>query len=134
MTQITNLSQQKSLASDEVDLTGVRITGHNLLVQPVKADDKTETGVYLPDSVRDDVSYLNNVCKVLVVGPTAYTQDMFKGEAWCKEGDYVVIPKNVGQKLLLKGTPVTLVSCDRVIMVVDEPKFLDPKFNITTSH
>lgn len=129
--------QQQSIVDDEtssidteVDISGFNITGWNLLVQPITVEEKTKGGIFLPDKYKDDASYLSNICRVLMVGPTAYTQEKFQGETWCKEGDFVLVPKLVGQKLKLRGVPVTIVACDRVIAKVDDPKTIDPMFNM----
>jgi co-chaperonin GroES (HSP10) len=74
-----------------------------------------------------------NVCKVLAVGPTAYTQERFETTGpWCKPGDYVLIPRLGGMKLKYKGTPLTLISCDKVLVKLDDPKDVDSHFNIST--
>ncbi len=130
MIQLSTLSNAKSEENPDLDVSDLNITGWNVLVQPLKVDEKTKGGVYLPDAYKDDVSYLTNVCKVLKVGSLSYTQDQFKGETWCKEGDYVLIPKNTGTKILFKGHPLTLIACDRVLAVVKDPKDLDLNYNI----
>jgi len=119
------------MAAGPVDTSGFNITGYNILVQPTKVDEKTKGGIYIPDEAKDDINYLNNICLVLALGPTAYTQEGFNGVPYCKVGDYVLIPKNSGTKILLRGVPVVLVACDRVLAVVDDPATIDPKFNIT---
>ena len=116
------------------DLGGFKLTGHNLLVRPVHTEGKTAGGIILADKTKDDVAFLMNVCKVLQIGPTAYTQTMFeKSGPWCKEGDFIMIPKISGTKLDFKGVPLTIVACDKVIAVIDNPKDIDPNFNISTN-
>jgi co-chaperonin GroES (HSP10) len=133
MTQLSILDDDKTDVTVEVDTSDIQIFGWNLLLQPVKIADTTKSGIILPDKFKDDISYLNNVCRVLKVGSLAYTQEMFKGEHWCKEGDFVLIPRNTGQKLLLKGVPVIIIGCDKVIASVTTPEVVDPKFNVATA-
>lgn len=130
--QLSRTNQEKSNAKDEdPDLDGFQITGHNLLVMPVEIEGKTKSGLILTDSTREDIAYLMNVCKVLQLGPTAYTQECFKNSGpWCKKGDYVLIPKITGQKVKFKGKPLTIVSCDKVIAVIDDPATVDTNYNI----
>jgi len=131
MKTLTILDETKTKMSEgPVDFSGFNLQGWNILVQPTKVDEKTKGGIILPDEARDDVAYLNNVALVLAVGPMAYTQEAFKGVAWCKPGDYVLLPKNSGTKILLRGVPVLLIACDRVLAVIDDPATIDPKFNI----
>jgi len=132
MEQVSILSD-KTTSSEEKDpdLKGFKLTGHNLLVKPIHVEAKTKSGIIISDQTADDASYLMNVCKVLLVGPTAYTQDMFKETGpWANVGDYVMIPKLTGTKLNYKGTILTIVSCDKVIATVEDPKSVDPHFNL----
>ncbi len=115
------------------DLTGFRITGHKLLVRPLHVQGKTKGGLILASQTQHDLSYLMNVCKVLALGPRAYKQEIFEETGpWCKVGDYVLIPRLGGQKIKLKGVPLTLISCDLILAVLDNPADVDPNFNIST--
>lgn len=128
--QLSVLDEGKTTVDVEVDTSGFQVKGWNILVQPISIGEKTKGGIYLPEKFKDDMSYLSNVCRVVQKGSLAYTQDMFKGEVWCEVGDFVMIPRNTGQKMMLKGVPVTIVGCDKVIAVVEDPATIDPKFNI----
>jgi co-chaperonin GroES (HSP10) len=120
------------LNATDPDIEGFHLKGHNILVMPVKVSNKTKYGVHLSDNTKDDVQYLTNMGKVLSFGPRAYVQDIYQesGPA-CKVGDYVLIPKLAGQKIKYKGVTLTIVPCDRVIAVIDDPKDFDPNFTIT---
>lgn len=130
--QLSKINSDKSSNKEkDPDITGFKITGHNLLVRPIQVEGKTKSGLILTDSTREDIAYLMNICKVLDVGPTAYTQSCFeKSGPWCKKGDYVLIPKTSGQKIMFKGFPLTLVSCDKVLAVVEDPTTIDVNYNI----
>ncbi len=116
------------------DLSGFHLKGWNILVRPVSVKDhlKTSTGskIFLPTTTTDDINYLSNVCKVLKLGSLAFTQEGFRGEAWCKEGDYVLLPKLTGTKIRYKGVTLTMISCDRVLAVLDDPREIDQNFQI----
>ena len=93
---------------------------------------KTKGGLYLPDSVQNDIAYLTTVGKVLVVGADAYIdQDKFPNGPWCREGDYVCYGKHSGQKFFYKVIKLILLYDDQISMVVDNPKDLDPTYNLT---
>jgi co-chaperonin GroES (HSP10) len=113
------------------DLSKFKVCGWQIAVRPLHLEGKTKGGIILTDSLKDDAQCLINVCKVLKMGPQCYTQEGFQGEKWCKEGDYVLIPKLTGQKISYQGYPITLVTCDRVLAVLDDPYDIDPNFNLT---
>lgn len=118
--------------SKDPDLTEFDIKGWNLVVRPVHVEGKTKGGIILTDKTQGDASYLMNVGKVLKMGTQCFTQeDIFNGERWCEVGDYVLIPKLTGQKVKYKGVPLTIISCDRIIATIKDPKDIDPNFNIT---
>lgn len=127
------VNTEKSSVNDPIlkpDELGFKITGHNLVLQPVEVEEVTKSGIILTAQTIDDVKYLNNVCRVVQKGSLAYTQDAFKGEVWCEVGDYVLIPKNSGQKFLLGGIPAIIISCDKVLATIDDPAVVDPRYNL----
>lgn len=132
--QLSNANLETTAINDpDPDLSKFKITGHQLLVRPLHVEGKTKGGLLLASKTQHDISYLMNVCKVLALGPRAYVQDIFEDTGpWCKAGDYVLIPRLGGQKIKLQGIPVTLISCDKVLAVLDDPADVDPNFNIST--
>jgi co-chaperonin GroES (HSP10) len=108
------------------------IPGYHILVRPVSVKAETKGGIILPDSTKNDIAYLTTVGKVLAVGKDAYNDtDRFPNGAWCKEGDYVCYGKHSGQKFFYKGVRLILLMDDQISMVVDDPKELDPTFNLS---
>lgn len=113
------------------DVTGFKLCGHNLLLRPLHIEGKTKGGIIIASRTQHDIAYLMNVCKVLKIGPTAYTQDIFeKSGPFCQEGDFILIPRLAGQKVKYKGVPLTILSCDKVLAVIDNPQDIDPHFNL----
>jgi co-chaperonin GroES (HSP10) len=139
MVQSLNATDEETteITQPDPDTSGFKLVGHNLLLKPVHIAAKTKGGLLLANKTQHDLSYLINICKVLEVGPTAYTQELFKHPEtqevipWCAKGDYVLIPRLGGQKIKFKGTPLTIISCDRVIAVLENPADIDPNFNIS---
>ena len=112
------------------DLPGV--PGFNVIIRPVSLREKTKGGIYLPDKVKDDISYLTTVGQVVKLGNLAYKdKDKFPDGPWCKEGDYVCYGKLTGQKFVYKGIKLLLLFDDQIIMTVDNPKDLDTTYNLT---
>ena len=93
---------------------------------------KTKSGIFIPDSLQDDIAYLTTVGKVEVVGELAYEdKNKFPKGAWCKVGDHVCYGKHTGQKLFYEGQRFILIFDDQILMRVDSPEDLDPTFNLS---
>lgn len=108
------------------------IPGYHILIRPVSVKAETKGGIILPDSTKNDIAYLTTVGKVLAVGKDAYNDpNRFPNGAWCKEGDYVCYGKHSGQKFFYKGIRLILLMDDQISMVVEDPKELDPTFNLS---
>jgi co-chaperonin GroES (HSP10) len=116
--------------SPDPDLSDLKVCGWQLIVRPLHVENKTKSGIILTDKLADDAQYLMNVCKVLKMGSLCYTQEGFQGERWCEVGDFVLLPKLVGQRVSYKGYPLAFVNCDRVIAVLKNPNDVDPRFNL----
>ena len=109
-----------------------KVPGFHLLIRPVSVKQETKGGILLPDSTKNDIAYLTTVGKVLKVGDIAYKDDdKFPNGPWCKEGDYVCYGKHAGQKFFYKGVRLILLFDDQISMVVEDPKELDPTFNLS---
>lgn len=122
----SGLSEETHLMTDpDPDVTHLQIHGWKLLLLPIRVSDKTKGGVLLPTQTTDDFSYLNNVCKVLKLGPLAYSHEMLANKPWCKEGDYVLIPRNCGIKIKSKGVSLQIVKDTDILMTLDDPELID---------
>ena len=107
------------------------LPGFHVLVRPVSVKSVTKGGIFIPDSTKDDMSYLTTVVQVLQLGDLAYMdKDKFPGGAWCTVGDYVCYGKHAGTKLFYKGVRLILLFDDQINMKVEDPKDLDPTFNL----
>ena len=108
------------------------LPGFHVLVRPVSVKEKPKGGILLPNSTKEDMSYLTTVGKVIKIGNLAYNDtDKFPKGPWCKEGDYICYAKHAGQKIQYKEVKMILLYDDQVIMKVEDPKYLDPTFNLT---
>jgi len=107
------------------------LPGFHVLVRPVSVKNITKGGIYIPDSTKDDMSYLTTVGKVLALGDLAYLDnDRYPTGAWCSVGDHVCYGKHAGTKLFYKGIRMILLFDDQITMRVGDPKDLDPTFNL----
>jgi co-chaperonin GroES (HSP10) len=108
------------------------LPGFHVLVRPVSVKEKTKGGIIIPNSTKEDMSYLTTVGKVIKIGNLAYNDtDKFPKGPWCKEGDYICYAKHAGQKIQYKEVKMILLYDDQVIMKVEDPKYLDPTFNLS---
>jgi co-chaperonin GroES (HSP10) len=108
------------------------LPGFHVLVRPVSIKEKTKGGILLPNSTKDDMSYLTTIGKVIKIGDLAYNDnEKFPKGPWCQLGDYICYAKHAGQKIQYKNIKMILLYDDQVIMKVQDPKFLDPTFNLT---
>ena len=108
------------------------LPGFHVLVRPVSIKEKTKGGILLPNSTKDDMSYLTTIGEVIKIGDLAYNDnEKFPKGPWCQLGDYICYAKHAGQKIQYKNVKMILLYDDQVIMKVQDPKFLDPTFNMT---
>ena len=108
------------------------LPGYHVLVRPVSVKNVTKGGIYIPDSTKDDMSYLTTVGRVVALGDLAYLDnDKFPAGAWCKVGDHVSYGKHIGTKLFYKGVRFILLFDDQITMRLQDPKDLDPTFNLS---
>ena len=108
------------------------LPGFHVLVRPVSIKEKTKGGILLPNSTKDDMSYLTTIGEVIKIGDLAYNDnEKFPKGPWCQLGDYIYYAKHAGQKIQYKNVKMILLYDDQVIMKVQDPKFLDPTFNLS---
>lgn len=108
------------------------LPGFHVLIRPVSVKSLTKGGIIIPDSTKEDMSYLTTIGKVLSLGDLAYRdRDKFPKGGWCKEGDYVCYGKHTGTKLFYKGVRLILLFDDQIMLRVENPADLDPTFNLS---
>ena len=108
-----------------------KLPGFHVLVRPVSVKSVTKGGIIIPDSTKDDMAYLTTVAQVIAMGDLAYKDTgKFPDGTWCNVGDYVCYGKHAGTKMVYKGVKLILLFDDQVIMKVEDPKDLDPTFNL----
>ena len=80
--------------------------GARVLVQLRKAKKRmTQSGIILPEETRDSERAQNPVAKVISMGPLAFkkrdTMEPWVEGIWCKEGDFLRVPKWTGDRWLV---------------------------------
>ena len=99
--------------------------GFKLLIEKPKPKDKTEGGILLPDQAIEAENYLSICAKLIAVGPLAWrnreTGERWKGGAWAKEGDWVIVPKFTQFKMEIDNKEYRFINDDEIIAVISDP-------------
>lgn len=85
-----------------------RILAGKILVKPTEADEKTASGIFIPDSAREKPSQ----GKVIKVGADKKDEPME-----IKVGDVVLYGKYGGQELTIEGEDYLLISQSDVLFI-----------------
>ena len=86
-----------------------------LVIEPVGAEEKTASGIYLPDSASEKPQQ----GKVLAVGPEEVTDSGVKRKSPVKVGETVIYKKWGGNEVKLNGTEYLFAKFDDVLAVVE---------------
>lgn len=101
-------------------------TGFRLLVEMPGLRDKSEGGIYIPESTKKLEETASIVGKVIAMGPTAYKDEgRFPTGPWCQVGDYVVLKSYSGTRFKVRGQEYRFVNDDTVEGVVDDPHVVE---------
>jgi co-chaperonin GroES (HSP10) len=119
---ITGLEEAIEAAPEIKHTQLPKMVGYHLLIAPLKAEQKTEGGIWKPDNLVD-LEQSAAVCGLVIgMGPDAYAdKDRFK-EPWAKEGDFVVIGAYKGTRIKIHGEEFRVINDDQVLGVVDDPR------------
>ena len=99
-------------------------TGWRILVMPYQGKAKTDSGILIPDQIREKEALATVVAYVLKLGPLAYQDPNKFGdnpEAWCQEGQWVCIGRYAGSRFKIEGGEVRIINDDEVIATILEP-------------
>jgi len=81
---------------------GLMPFGSRVLVQKRSPRTLTRGGLIVPDEVQETEFWNTQVAKVITLGPGAFknrdTLEAWPEGSWCKEGDYVRVPKYGGDR------------------------------------
>ena len=98
-------------------------TGYKLLIKPLEVREKTDTGVYMPDSLKSAEQTASVIGFVVKAGPDAYSSfTRFPSGPYCKEGDWVVFRAFSGTRIKIHGKEFRLINDDTVEAVVEDPR------------
>lgn len=97
--------------------------GFKLLIALPELEEKTDSGIYLPEQVRERESLSTVVGFVLKAGSIAYQDEgKFPDGPWCSVGDWVLFRAYSGTRIKIHGREFRLINDDSVEAVVEDPR------------
>jgi chaperonin GroES len=97
--------------------------GYKLLIAIPQMSEKTEGGVYMPDSLKSAEETASIIGFVIKVGSEAYSDSQkFPDGPWCKEGDFVMFRAYSGTRFKVLGKEFRIINDDTVEAVVEDPR------------
>jgi co-chaperonin GroES (HSP10) len=115
---IHNEDPREALLKQVGDLSGVEVMGSDVLCAIYIRPEKTASGLYIPDSTRDEDKFQGKALLVLKMGPYAYKDDEGKEFRDIKEGDWVVGRASDGWACTLNSVNNSKIDC-RVFRDID---------------
>jgi chaperonin GroES len=98
-------------------------SGYKLLIKPLEVKEKTESGIYMPDSLKNAEQTASVIGFVVKVGRDAYKDpEKFPNGPYCKEGDFVIFRSYSGTRFKVDKQEFRLINDDTVEAVVDDPR------------
>ncbi|CAB4169514.1 GroS Co-chaperonin GroES (HSP10) [uncultured Caudovirales phage] len=98
-------------------------SGFKLLIALPELEEKTDSGIYLPEQLREKESLATVVGFVLKMGSLAYKDPTkFQDGPWCKEGDWVLFRAYSGTRIKIHGREFRIINDDTVEAVVEDPR------------
>ena len=93
----------------------VRPLGEKILVKRVEADEKTESGIYLPESAKEKPQQ----AKVIEVGEGRRLDNGQRADFQVKKGDTILLSKWGGQEIKIDDEDYLVMNEDEVLAVVE---------------
>lgn len=98
-------------------------SGYRLLIAIPEVSEKTEGGVYMPDTLKKAEETASMIGFVVKAGPEAYSDtNKFPSGPWCKEGDFIIFRSYSGTRFKVLGKEFRLINDDTVEAVVEDPR------------
>lgn len=98
-------------------------SGYKLLIKPLEVKEKTDSGIYMPDALKQAEQTASVIGFVVKAGPDAYgDKDKFPNGPYCKEGDFVIFRSYSGTRFKIEKQEFRLINDDTVEAVVDDPR------------
>jgi len=86
-----------------------------VLVEPMKAEAKTASGIYLPESAKEKPQQ----GKIIAVGPGQMLKDGKRAPIGVKKGDTVIYGRYAGSEIEIKGEKHMIMSANDLLGIVE---------------
>jgi len=97
-------------------------SGYRIMLAMPAVKEKTEGGLFLADSHKQQEQVAAVVGYVVAVGPDAYKDtSKFPNGPWCKVGDWVVCRTYSGTRVKIHGQEFRFVNDDTIDGVIEDP-------------
>jgi len=94
-----------------------------------KNGDGKEISIYLPPTFNAHDKFRNCTALVINVAKDCYKDKKYQESGpYCKVGDWLMIPRNVGTQVNYRGMPVQLIPEDAIYMVIEDPEHVERYF------
>jgi len=94
-------------------------TGYRILIKTLDISNKTNSGIYLPDSSVQDHRAVASIGRVIAMGPDAYSRDDMS-EPWCYVNDYVMFGKYAGHRFKYGEVELRIMNDDEILGLVPD--------------
>jgi len=110
--------------------------GWRMLIEPIRVEERTKGGLYLPDQAKQAKEYLRYIGYVRAQGELCYRHHKFAdpatgllGAPWCAVGQWIVFNQHEGQEVQVRGPngkpiKLRLINDDAVLAVAPNPEAL----------
>ena len=89
---------------------GIKPLGARIVIQPLEEDNRTDSGLYIPDTAKEKPQ----TGTVVAIGDS--TEDV---KITVKVGDKVLFPKYTGAEIKLGGEDYNIMDFEKVLAVLD---------------
>jgi co-chaperonin GroES (HSP10) len=135
------LEECEQMIEQTLGFPPMRVTGYNLCLMlytpPEEIMVKDKEGreiidpmgiskkIIIPHEHIENSKYSTCVALVCGMGPFAYKAKKYEEQgAWCRVGDWVVIPRHEGVQIMYRDVPMMIIPDDCILGVVDDPTYV----------
>ena len=95
-------------------------------ISTIKTEDGRVVSLYLPPVVIASDKFRNCTALVIDVAKDCYMGEEYQETGpFCKVGDWVMIPRNVGTQNNYRGIPIQVIPMDAIYCVVEDPTYVE---------
>ena len=98
-------------------------------ISTFKTDEGKTISILLPDMFLANDKYTNFTALVLDVAKDCYADEEYKETGpYCKVGDWIIIPRNVGTQEDYRGVTVQVIPENTIYYIVENPTYVERLF------